>query len=284
MESDIPREDSTKILHKIVPIKEVNQLAVRSDVEGLKQLLFHLGCIFCTGYLIRYTSLYSCKYCSLSHHHNLTSYVAAVLFYSAIILHGFILSFLFMPLHECVHKTAFKSNFLNNTVGILCGVAALRKPFYYYYYHFPHHRFTGDPERDPELQDTLIDMKLNTISNYLLYLSGIPYWIYFVVSNYNHATGNANEPWLRNDRIKQNVVLESRILMAFHFTMLLLCVFGGYHAIWYYWYLPSLLGQVRIFLAIIRCLILNIVFHIGSHFLDSICLQNTLAVKMVLIC
>lgn len=64
---------------------------------------------------------------------------------------SWMLSAVFAPFHECVHRTAFTSRFLNAVgawpTGILFGMA----PATYHAFHFEHHRYTHDPERDPEI-------------------------------------------------------------------------------------------------------------------------------------
>ena len=89
----------------------------------------------------------------------------------------FVMSFLFMPLHECSHQSCFETPLLNRVVGHFLGFLTMRPYNHYRFYHFNHHKFTGDPSLDPEMQDSFIDLHLDSWTNYVLYLSSIPFWI-----------------------------------------------------------------------------------------------------------
>ena len=65
----------------------------------------------------------------------------------ALLIHGFLLSFLFMGLHENVHGTAFRSTQLSRMFQNLFGFLTFRPPTHYYYYHWAHHRHTGDKNK-----------------------------------------------------------------------------------------------------------------------------------------
>ncbi len=60
----------------------------------------------------------------------------------ALPLHGFVLIFLFAPLHETVHRTAFRSRRVNDAVAAVCGFLLLLPPAYFRCFHFAHHRHT----------------------------------------------------------------------------------------------------------------------------------------------
>lgn len=62
----------------------------------------------------------------------------------------FQLSF-FGALHECAHRTAFRSRWLNELVAWVAAVPQLMAPQLMRVFHFEHHRHTHDLERDPEL-------------------------------------------------------------------------------------------------------------------------------------
>ena len=90
----------------------------------------------------------------------------------ALLPQGFLLVFLFTAMHECTHKTAFRSDWLNTIVCWTAGLILLLPPHWFRYFHLAHHRYTHDPERDPELAAP----KPRTIPEYLWYLSGFPVW------------------------------------------------------------------------------------------------------------
>jgi fatty acid desaturase len=74
------------------------QLSQRSDQKGLVQLFGHVGLLCLTALTISQAE-------------------SGCLFLIALLVHGIILSFVFAPLHETIHHTAFKSSHLNNWVA-----------------------------------------------------------------------------------------------------------------------------------------------------------------------
>ncbi len=73
-------------------------LSRRSDGRGLVQLGGHLAALGATGALVAGTQG--------------TLWLAPALF-----VHGVVLIFLFSPLHECIHRTAFESRALNDVLA-----------------------------------------------------------------------------------------------------------------------------------------------------------------------
>jgi fatty acid desaturase len=53
----------------------------------------------------------------------------------ALILHGIVLVFLFAPLHESLHRTAFRSRWLNNGVAWFAGLVLLLPPDWFRAFH-----------------------------------------------------------------------------------------------------------------------------------------------------
>jgi len=56
--------------------------------------------------------------------------------------YGTCLVFLFAPLHETIHGTAFRSRRLNRVVSAACGWILVLPPRYFRAFHFEHHRHT----------------------------------------------------------------------------------------------------------------------------------------------
>ena len=65
---------------------------------------------------------------------------------------AFVSSFYFNGLHETIHRTAFRSNMLNDAFAHIFGFLCLRPARHYFHYHWQHHRYTGNPKLDSELQ------------------------------------------------------------------------------------------------------------------------------------
>ena len=84
-------------------ISIVRALSHRSDLRGAKRIAGHFAAMFLTGALVWWST----------HHW--------ALLIPAMILHGFTIVTMFAPMHECVHKTAFKTPWLNDTVGWVAG-------------------------------------------------------------------------------------------------------------------------------------------------------------------
>jgi len=221
---DLERRNSLK--HFLTP-EVLKDLTKKSDVEGFKQLAFHVGCMLFSTFLI---------YCA-------RQTTSSLFLWSAMTLHGFFLSFLFMGLHECVHRTAFESLWLNDAVAWWYGFLSGRLPKYYLHFHFPHHRHTGDITKDPELMDTLIDPSFTSFPRYLVYLTGIPFWIAKIETAIRLAAGNATEPWVKLPRSKKEIIDEQRYFLAIYAAVFLIDLKLGTGFVWYYWLIPSLLGQ-----------------------------------------
>ena len=108
--------------------RSLKALAQRSDTQGLVQLASHALALALTGGLV----------------------LAApgLWLLPALMLHGVALIFLFAPLHESIHRTAFASRRLNDAVAWVCGALLVLPPEYFRAFHFAHHRYTQDPDRD----------------------------------------------------------------------------------------------------------------------------------------
>src|SRR3954454_22198084 len=84
-----------------VPRSEFRRLQRRSDVPALAHVAGHFAVLVATGALI---------------------FAASGLLWlqiPAMVLHGIVLVFLFAPMHECTHGTAFRRRRLNSVVGYL---------------------------------------------------------------------------------------------------------------------------------------------------------------------
>jgi fatty acid desaturase len=134
--------------------ERLRTLTQRSDLEGWRQTLSHFGAILATG---------------IGLHLSWGSVWAAPLF----VAHGMLLNYLFAAQHEFNHYTAFRTRWLNDVFNRVTGFLVLYPRDYERWYHFQHHRHTQDWDKDPEL----MGRAPYTLGSYLLYLSGISYWI-----------------------------------------------------------------------------------------------------------
>jgi len=205
----------------------LRRLSRRSDARGLLQLGIHLALLCATGLLV---------WASRGH-----SWLIA-----ALVLHGIVLCFLFCALHESIHRTAFATGWLNDAVAWICGALLLLPPEYFRCFHFAHHRFTQDPERDPELAVP----PPASLAAYLWRISGVPYWRDRLGVTLRHAsTGRASEPFIAA-AAAAHIVREARCLWAGYLLVAVVSVYLRSADALIYWVLPVLLGQpfLRVFL------------------------------------
>lgn len=128
------------------------KLNQRSDRQGWQQLAAHLTVLAVSGTLW-----------------GLGPWWLAL---PALVVYGFGFAAMFATMHECVHRTAFANQRLNDWVAWWAGVLSLYNSTFYRRYHKWHHRYTQIPGKDPELDDPLPTNRLT----YVWQLSGLPWW------------------------------------------------------------------------------------------------------------
>jgi fatty acid desaturase len=205
---------------QVIDKAALKTLSRRSDARGLVQLGTHLAALGATGAAVAWAGG--------------TWWLAP-----ALVVHGVVLSFLFAPLHESIHRTAFRSRALNDAVAWLFGAAILLPPAYFRAFHFAHHRYTQDPARDPELAL----LRPDDVGRYLLRVTGLPYWRERIGTILRHAfTGKVAQPFIA-PRLKPAVVREARWLLLAYAGVAAASVALQSGAALTYWVVPALLGQ-----------------------------------------
>lgn len=157
---------------------------------------------------------------------------------AAMVAHGILLSFLFPPLHECVHRTAFKTVWINKAVADLCGFLLLLPPRWFTAFHMAHHRFTQDPERDPELASP----KPTTVLGYLYLLTGLEYWYRMVKGLVGRAFGHTPGAFI-DSRTRQRSIAEARVYLALYSAIAVVSALTDPRPVLVLWVGPALLGQ-----------------------------------------
>jgi fatty acid desaturase len=157
----------------------------------------------------------------------------------AMFAHGIALIFLFAPLHEAIHRTAFRSRGLNDAFGFVAGLLLLLPREYFRAFHFAHHRFTQDPATDPELATP----KPATPARLIWHVTGIPMWIALFRGLLARAAGRLAEPFYATDRVRQAVITESRLALAIYLAALIGSIATGSTLLLWFWIVPVLLGQ-----------------------------------------
>jgi fatty acid desaturase len=162
----------------------------------------------------------------------------SILLVPALLVHGIVLVFLFAPLHESLHRTAFRSHRLNNSVASIAGLFLLLPPNWFRAFHFAHHRFTQIEGRDPELEAKRVE----TWPDYLIHLSGWRYWRSAVALLFRNALGRASASFVPKS-LEPRLVREARIMLGVYALIAAISVVFRSDAALSYWILPALLGQ-----------------------------------------
>ena len=156
----------------------------------------------------------------------------------ALVGYAIALIFLFAPLHETVHETAFRTVWLNRQVGALCGFILVLPALSFRYFHLAHHRHTQDAEKDPELGTP----KPETLGAYLFALTGWHYWRGQAVTVVNTAFGK-DLPDYVPPRAVARVRREARLHLAGYAVLAGLSLVSGSTVLLWLWVVPLLVGQ-----------------------------------------
>ncbi len=202
-----------------LPPEVMQQLTRRSDAKGLVQLGAHLSMLLLAGIGLHLSR-------------------DSLLLLIALPLYGALLIFLFAPLHESIHFTAFKTRWLNNMVAAPIGFLLLIPLQNFRVFHYAHHRHTQNPELDPEL----IDMKPLIRERYWLYLTGLPTWWQSLSAIWRHASGIVDESYIEQ-RHHATIITEARIHLVGYAVLFLISLFATSAFLWWFWVLPALVAQ-----------------------------------------
>ena len=194
-------------------------LTERSDAKGLVRLALHVALAAAAGavYAVAFDTAWM---------------LPAAWFY------GTCLAFLFAPLHETVHYTAFRSRWLNRAVSVACGWILVLPPRFFRAFHLEHHRYTQDPQRDPEL----IGAPLRTWRQYLWRVSGAQYWVRQVRAIARFATGRVTESYIPRAE-RSRIVREARLFLLSYVAVGAVSVVTGTTLLLWFWIVPLVLGQ-----------------------------------------
>jgi fatty acid desaturase len=221
MQTDTPaRKD------RLAPIgaEQLRRLQLRFDQRGLRRLAGHLLAIGGTGWL--YTLALQ-----RSAHVSVVG-IAAIGF-------GFTLVSMFAAMHESVHRTAFRSRWLNDTVAWFAGLLSFYNSTFYRPYHGWHHRFTQIPGKDPELEDK----KPTSFLGYAFELSAVPWWIGKLTTYVKLARGKTDAYPFLSERTARGVVRSVRLQLLVYAAAIALSVWLGRPYFVTYWLLPVAVAQ-----------------------------------------
>jgi fatty acid desaturase len=201
-------------------IAVVRSLSERSDARGLIRFGLHLFVMACTGTLV---------------------WLATPnwwLMVPAMVLHGFTIVTMFAPMHECVHRTAFDNRTLNEIFGWIAGLLSFYNFTYYRYYHTWHHRYTQDPDRDPELMTP----KPQSFFEYVVEISGVLFWLNRPLTFLKLALGRTQSYEFIPSEARKKIAISVACQLAIYIAGIVSIAMGRPFA-WYYFFLPAILGQ-----------------------------------------
>ena len=182
MQSSFSRRD-------LIRPERLRDLMQRSDLWGVAQLGSHLGAIVLTG-----TALWLTWGTPL-----------AVLIFMA---HGVLLNFLYAGQHELSHGTVFKTKWPNEWFGRAIGFLMIFARDFDKIQHSAHHQWTQNWDKDGELV-----REPYTLNSYLLWMTGLTYWVTRATRMVRLARGVVLEPYIRPDQHGQ-VIREVRWHLA----------------------------------------------------------------------
>jgi fatty acid desaturase len=152
---------------------------------------------------------------------------------------GFTLVTMFAAMHECVHRTAFASRWLNDGVGWCAGLLSFYNSTFYRPYHAAHHRFTQLKGQDPELEDR----KPTGFASYLFELSGAPWWLGKFRTYASIALGRTLAYDFLNEQTAVSVVRSVRLQLLVYAAAIGVSVARGRPDFVTYFLVPVALGQ-----------------------------------------
>jgi fatty acid desaturase len=202
-----------------LPRETLRALMARADGPALRRAAGHLGALVLTGALLW----------------RLRATAWAV---PLVIVHGYVLAFVFCAFHETAHRTAFRTRWLNTVVGTLAGLLTFWPYRNYRVYHWEHHRFTQDEARDPELYFP----KPTSPAVYLLVLTGVPNLIRRLADLLRLARGRADRPWM-NAAEGPALVVEARAYLVVYAAVALASLVARSPLALVVWIVPLLVGQ-----------------------------------------
>jgi fatty acid desaturase len=194
-----------------------DHLTAKSDLPGLPYLLLHLGSVLGIGSLI----------------------AIKVPFWPLLMIpQGILIVFLFTLLHETIHKTAFRSARLNEIVARVASFMLALPANWFRYFHFAHHRFTQDPEKDPELAFA----KPETPWQYARHVSGLPVWWGHLKTLAVNAMGRCRDGFVP-PKGHEKVRTEARAMIVAYALVIGLSLYFQTAALVFAWLIPALIGQ-----------------------------------------
>jgi fatty acid desaturase len=151
---------------------------------------------------------------------------------------GLLIAFLFTLLHESVHRTPFRTEWINDVVARVSGFVLFLPADWFRYFHFAHHRYTQDPENDPELASP----KPATPWQYAVHVSGMPIWYNAFLTLVRNAPGGGRYTYVP-EKGQNKVRREAQAMLTVYGVLLGLSVIFQNSVLLWIWIIPALMGQ-----------------------------------------
>ena len=193
------------------------ELTETSDGKGLAALAVHFGAIALFGAMIAL---------------NVPGWTVLM------VPQGILIMFLFTTLHETIHRTAFRSAWLNDLVARICGFLILVPSDWFRYFHFAHHRNNQDPDNEPELAGE----KPRTVGQYIVHVSGLPTWWSALKKLVGNASGRCDDPFVPAGGRKK-IRREAVASLVLYAALAGLSLAAASSLLLFVWVFPCLLGQ-----------------------------------------
>ena len=197
----------------LIAPQRLRGLMQRSDLQGAAQMASHLAAIAISG-----TALWLLW----------GSWWAVPVF----MLHGVLINFLYAAQHELSHTTVFKTKLLNMIFGRAIGFAMIFARDFDWIQHSAHHQYTQNWEKDGELARVPY-----TLRSYLLWMTGLTYWVTRVTRMLRLTRGVMLEPYIRPDQ-HAVVIAEARWHVAGYALIAVLSVAFQSWAVVILWLAP----------------------------------------------
>lgn len=158
----------------------------------------------------------------------------------AMFVHGVVLVHHFSLQHECCHYTVFRTRWLNDVVGNLCGLVIMLPNRHFRYEHCDHHTYTQLHGDDPEL----IALP-SSLRGYFWYISSVPYWRAKFTELGRHIAGrlSAEEKRFIPKEEYRTVFREARLMALFYLAILVGAIVFEWWAPLWFWWIPVLMGE-----------------------------------------
>ena len=205
----------------IITRTELKQLMRRSNAPAFAHLALWVLTLIATG-----TAIYLA--------------MGTLWVWPAMFVHGVVMVHHFALQHECCHYTVFKTRWLNDVFGNICGFIIMLPNRHFRYEHCDHHTFTqvqgDDPEHIPLPQ---------SMAGYIWYLSSVPYWRNKFTELFRHVMGRLTDDEKRfiPKEEYRTVYWEARLMLAAYAAIVVLCIAINWWAPLWYWWLPVVLGE-----------------------------------------